>query len=340
MATKKQLLAKIGELIEDINGQYQELKEEGAAQEALRADLFEATTNYFAAHVAVYAKLIKDGYHPSEINKRHPDAEVRPAEGTVAPEPSAESNGATEITFTPPIDGDREKALHAKQLSEVSESADESMDEVDGGSTAAEMEEGSTFGLDGDRIYQSDEPANEPKAPVQESTVREERVSEGNDVQKNAEQEDRAKENLAEAKEEEVVKPVTIAEKAVQVAASELPKQSPAEPERPARPLTLNEMISAQRKAGASPFSAQRKDTDRVTDIKSAISLNDKLLFIKDLFNGYSLAYSEAIELLNRYDDFSSADAFLQTNYAKKNNWAEKQATVDKLYAILRKRFG
>jgi hypothetical protein len=77
-----------------------------------------------------------------------------------------------------------------------------------------------------------------------------------------------------------------------------------------------------------------------VLDIKTAINLNDKLLFIKDLFNGYSLAYSEAVELLNRFDNFAEADAFLQSNYALKNGWSEKPQTVEKLYAILRKRFG
>ncbi len=119
---------------------------------------------------------------------------------------------------------------------------------------------------------------------------------------------------------------------------SDLPAAAPAEVQKPLRPLSINERMSAQRKAGANPlFAVRGGDTERITDIKSGISLNDKLLFIKDLFNGYSLAYSEAIELLHRYDDFTSADAFLQANYAQKNNWAEKQGTVDKLYAIMRK---
>ena len=118
----------------------------------------------------------------------------------------------------------------------------------------------------------------------------------------------------------EVINEVTVENKEVHIEEQEQPAP---------RPLSLNERISAQ-----------RVDAERVTDIKSVISLNDKLLFIKDLFNGYSLAYSEAIELLNRYDDFSSADAFLQENYAEKNNWADKPAAVDKLYAVLKKRFG
>ena len=135
---------------------------------------------------------------------------------------------------------------------------------------------------------------------------------------------------------------VVIAEKEVEVDAADVAPSSEGE-EKSARPLSLNERLSAHRKAGGggNPLAAVRRgEGERITDIKSAISLNDKLLFIKDLFNGYSLAYSEAIELLNRYDDFASADGFLQTNYARKNNWADKPETVDKLYAILRKRFG
>lgn len=111
-------------------------------------------------------------------------------------------------------------------------------------------------------------------------------------------------------------------------------------PEAPARPLSINEMLAAQLKGNKPEYEpGLTKKPERLADIKSAISLNDKLLFIKDLFNGYSLAYSEAIELLNRYDDLEAAKDFLQSNYAAKNNWAEKPDTVEKLYAILDKRF-
>jgi len=112
---------------------------------------------------------------------------------------------------------------------------------------------------------------------------------------------------------------------------------------RPNRPLTLNELIQQQKRAGLTNVNqfntTSNKPSDQIVDLKTAVSLNDKLLFIKDLFNGYSLAYSEAIELLNRFDNFSEADAFLQTNYALKNNWASKPQTVDKLYEVLRKKY-
>lgn len=110
----------------------------------------------------------------------------------------------------------------------------------------------------------------------------------------------------------------------------------------PSRPLTLNEIISQQKQAGVQNRVYQVNQSgssDKLTDIKTGISLNDKLLFIKDLFNGYSLAYSEAVELLNRFSSYAEADAFLQTNYAIKNRWADKPHTVEKLYEVLRRRY-
>lgn len=103
-----------------------------------------------------------------------------------------------------------------------------------------------------------------------------------------------------------------------------------------ARP-TLNDLL-----AGKSNFSTsvnEENNKTSITDLKQAINLNEKLLYIKDLFNGYNLAYAEAIELVNKMPDFKTADNFLRNNYAVKNNWAAKQSTVDKFYNLLNQRF-
>jgi hypothetical protein len=84
---------------------------------------------------------------------------------------------------------------------------------------------------------------------------------------------------------------------------------------------------------------AEQLHADNIGDLKKAINLNDKLLYIKDLFNGYSLAYSEAIEILNRFTGLEEADLFLKKNYAVKNNWESKPETTEKLYAILKRRY-
>ena len=76
-----------------------------------------------------------------------------------------------------------------------------------------------------------------------------------------------------------------------------------------------------------------------IADLKQAINLNEKLLFIKDLFSGYNMAYSEAIDIINKMTSFEAADSFLQNNYAAKNNWTGKQNTVDQFYQLLNRRF-
>jgi hypothetical protein len=103
------------------------------------------------------------------------------------------------------------------------------------------------------------------------------------------------------------------------------------------KPMTINQRISAQM-SKTSGYSEQAH-AQPVADLKQAISLNDKLLYIRDLFNGYNLAYSEAIDILNRFSSYKEAEDFLKTNYAVKNQWDTKQTTADKLYASLRRRY-
>ncbi len=102
--------------------------------------------------------------------------------------------------------------------------------------------------------------------------------------------------------------------------------------------VTINDKISAQ--LGDKAVSkTEQLAIKPIGDIKLAITLNDKLLYVKDLFNGYNLAYSEAIEILNRFNTFEEASRFLKTNYVTKNNWESKPGTTEKFYALLRRRY-
>ena len=96
---------------------------------------------------------------------------------------------------------------------------------------------------------------------------------------------------------------------------------------------SLNDLLAKTNGKGEEPVKAP------IADLKQAINLNEKLLFIKDLFNGYNLAYSEVIDIINKMSSFEAADSYLQNNYAAKNNWANKQATVDQFYELLNRRF-
>jgi len=111
------------------------------------------------------------------------------------------------------------------------------------------------------------------------------------------------------------------------------PQKEQAKPE----VLTINERISAQMVAKSGV--AEQLHTQSINDLKQAINLNDKLLFVKDLFNGYSLAYSEAIDILNRFTSFAEAEQFLKNNYIVKNHWDTKPETSEKFYTLLKRRY-
>lgn len=109
-------------------------------------------------------------------------------------------------------------------------------------------------------------------------------------------------------------------------------------PEAPAKPMSLNDRLASQLGTNSNTSNTD-PSKNTLTDLKHGINLNDKMLYIKDLFNGYNLAYAEVIDLLNKMADFKTADAFLQNNYAEKNNWSAKSATVTKFYELLKQRF-
>ena len=364
MATKQQIFEKIGVLLEDINDQMQALGT-GVEGDTLKTDLFEATVNYFAAHVGVYNKLLKEELkQPAETGtaEQHiADTVAVPADDEIIAEDGKgttteelddpgvddgvrESDEVTEepadeesaIIFTPESqsnDVEDEPLETAEPVEEIvdQDPADEPVEDT------KEMKEDSSADQ-GEQPDEADPKAAQGNGDEQESAPAAS-VPVADDVKDEPVQPDTGQPAPDDQRDaNEATHEVTIEEKTFAATEADLP--APAE-EKPQRPLSINEIMSAQRKAGSNPvLGMQRGDGAKITDLKSAISLNDKLLFIKDLFNGYSLAYSEAIELLNRYDDFASAETFLQTNYAQKNNWAEKPATVDKLYAVMRKRFG
>jgi hypothetical protein len=100
---------------------------------------------------------------------------------------------------------------------------------------------------------------------------------------------------------------------------------------------TLNELLAS--KSSVVNNGTPENPKAPIADLKSAITINKKLIFVKDLFDGYNLAYSEAIDLLNKMSDFKTADKFLQSNYAIKHKWSSKQSTADQFYELLHQRF-
>lgn len=72
-----------------------------------------------------------------------------------------------------------------------------------------------------------------------------------------------------------------------------------------------------------------------IGDLSKAIGINDKFLFIRELFGGDSARYSETIIHLNSFSDLNDAIIYLQDNF----DWAEGNDYAAKFIDLVRRKF-
>lgn len=314
------IFRKVGSILSEINEQYQYLSESSDNLNELELELLSANADFLAEHIKVLKKL-----NSSQDNsfKKEP------------------ANSGEKLSVEPQIqksEKDHERLPVPVPDEVIKEDAYSSLNKPDESKMPLENETIQDAELTSDAIPVYSEGIEEydtlmedqPKIVEEQSDINAGVINEAKPFHAEIPVPEITEESSLMTQESSpVINEVIIEEKIVSV---EVPSIAEVQEKVP----TLNEMMSAQRSQNNSIGLIKKQ---AVSDLKSIINLNDKLLFIKDLFNGYSLAYSEAIEIINRFDSFEAADNFLKTNYAGKNNWASKQVTADKLYELLNRRF-
>jgi hypothetical protein len=327
---------KIGGILQELNDQYDYLKADSSDLNELELELFVANAHFLKDHAEILRKIHERKVQPADT----PETVVKPEPVIETPKPAT-----TPLPKQEPIHERRffEPVVQQKPVVEAKlELSNEAIipTPVNYNPVKPEIAE---------PIPVKEEPAAVVDSGM-ESTTDSYTFESSEPTILN--QELVLDEAIITEEEEKIAEPVAIVEKAVAIeppvvetipiAPPELFKPMVAKPE-PAKTdvdqvLTFNQKISAQKAERENGLSAQINALP-VTDLKSAINLNDKLLYIKDLFNGYSLAYSEAIEIVNRFNTFEEAERFLKTNYVAKNNWDSKAATAEKFFTLLRRRY-
>ncbi len=306
---KKEIFQKIEGIIADLNEQYHYLSQNSESLNEPEMELFIANADFLSDHLIILKKLnehsIKATPYRTEYLAAGPGQ--KPAE--------AESALNTETAI-------EQKSGEAESISATASEAE--TEQIPG--EELEKEPGFIVGFEKREEGQS---AGQSLTELDKAGVETHKDEAGQNQDHLSSQVSKpGVSNESELVIQGVVLPektiVIAVEKPVDAVNEKMPKQ------------TINDLLSAKaaRDTIAGTYSHQP-----IKDLKSVISLNDKLLFVKDLFNGYSLAYSEAIELVNRLDSMEAADKFLKLHYAAKNNWPDKQATADKFYEILGRRF-
>ncbi len=83
---------------------------------------------------------------------------------------------------------------------------------------------------------------------------------------------------------------------------------------------------------------ASKIQQHKISDIKTAIGINDKFLFINDIFRGEMSAYSQIIEKLNQTEGFHETLQIIEELKSTNGN-EENKTTFNKLVEIAKRRF-
>jgi dsDNA-binding SOS-regulon protein len=300
---------KIGGIINELNEQYKYLEDNPENLNELELELFVANAHFLADHAEVLSKLNKRNKveTPAEVSKpavaeKFFEPVVQQPKREIKPEPAAEPAKTEEpaATIDLPIETPKDTHSFVHEDPEVIRH-ELIVDDADYDEDEEELADEELTEEIAEEKPKPEQPVviDKPVTPVQKA------VAEFKEL------------ITPTVKEIEVTKEVVIKDKE--------------------EVLTINQRISAQLNATGNakePVGAQAID-----NLKLAITLNDKLLYIKDLFNGYSLAYSEAIEILNRFNTFEEANRFLTKNYTEKNKWENKPQTAEKFFELLKRRY-
>ena len=99
-------------------------------------------------------------------------------------------------------------------------------------------------------------------------------------------------------------------------------------------PETLGDSLSSAEK----PAVADSLQTNGISDLREAIGINDKFLFINELFNGDLERYNKVIDELNGFSGLIGAQTYL-TELQVQYQWDEESAAYQKLSSLLERKF-
>jgi len=333
MMKQEDLFKKLGLILNELNEQYQFLAQNPQQLNELELELFHANANFLADHVQIIKKINLSqqtplALAPADENQEHP-------ENATVTDDIQDEQQVEEIAFSDQPE-EFEPPIEEKQTPDLAE-IEEEVFKLDNEPSKFEFilndhSEHEKFDFEEksvDEIF--DRPLSEEEEHIlaQKRKLREHPIEEIIDT----DEDEIGPEPFLVRKEEDL--PITSKDIDLQETPTPEVNVNKNEPvEDPSYKPTLNDLLASR-----SATNLNATSPTGISDLKQAINLNDKLLYIKDLFNGYNLAYAEAIDLANKLPNFEAADNFFKKNYAVKNNWAEKQTTVDKFYELLNQRF-
>ena len=76
-----------------------------------------------------------------------------------------------------------------------------------------------------------------------------------------------------------------------------------------------------------------------IKDLRKGIGINDRFLFVKELFRSDDAMYERSIKTINNFNIFSEAEYWISRELKHKLGWDDRNETVNYFYQLVRRRF-
>lgn len=99
-----------------------------------------------------------------------------------------------------------------------------------------------------------------------------------------------------------------------------------------------NDSLNEKLKQSKKELSEALKDTP-IKDLKKAIGINDRFLFINELFKGDEAMYERSIKTINGFSIYPEAEYWIRRELKTKLGWNDKDDTVRQFDQLVKRRF-
>lgn len=99
--------------------------------------------------------------------------------------------------------------------------------------------------------------------------------------------------------------------------------------------LSLNDQLGS----GHTEIVQTLTDSTAVRDLKKAIGINDRFVFINELFRGDEVMYERSIKTINNFSIYPEAQYWIERELKIKLGWDNNRPSVQEFYALVKRRF-
>ena len=115
---------------------------------------------------------------------------------------------------------------------------------------------------------------------------------------------------------------------------------APAAPEPPVEDIAEPVMVKSESVAEKAQSTEKKSLNDRLAGGALKFGLNDRIGFVKDLFDGSAEDFNRVVSQLNTLGSLGEAQDFLTTHIAPEYGWADNEETAERFMAAVEQRFG